>query len=198
MNINNLDGIIPNNVIAQINDVTDKYGINTELRLAHFLSQASHESKNFTRVKENLNYSGAVLYRVFKSHFKNQFEANQFQHQPQKIANRIYSNRMGNGDEKSGDGYKFFGRGYIQLTGRENYTAFSKTIDSNILNHPELVSDKYPLQSAAWFFNRAIKAADGGDSIEAVEAVTKIINGGEIGFQDRYNTFLKIHEALKK
>ncbi len=207
MDIQKLKGHIPESVLAQLPDTIAKFNVNTTLRLAHFLSQCAHESGNFVAVKENLNYGADRLLVVFPKYF-NKTTANQCSRQPEKIANITYANRMGNGDEESGDGYKYSGRGYIQLTGKDNYKAFDKFVDEDILTLPGLVATKYPLLSAAFYFNtRAglwtkcdapLVNKDGKDVTEnAVVAVTKAVNGGLIGYKSRLENFHKFYNILK-
>lgn len=198
MNLNNLKGHIPDGVIAQISDVQAKFEINTPLRLAHFLAQTGHESGGFKVTTENLNYSAAGLQKIFKKYFTPE-SAKEFERKPEKIANIVYANRMGNGPQASGEGYKFRGRGYIQLTGKDNYSAFDKTVEDDILTTPDLVATKYPLLSAAWFFhkNGLHKIADEGATDEVVTKVTKRVNGGTIGLPDRLKHFKEYHNLLK-
>ena len=197
MNVDKLKGVIPDGVIAQIDSVKDKFEINTALRLAHFLAQCGHESGNFKLTQENLNYSGKGLLGTFPKYF-NVETAILYERKPEKIANVVYANRMGNGDKTSGDGYKFRGRGYIQLTGHDNYAAFGKAIGEDILASPELVATKYALASAAWFWNKnKINAiADGGATSEVVAKVTRKVNGGVIGLDDRIKHFYQFHNLL--
>ena len=195
MDINKLKGHIPDTVIAQIPDVMTKFKIDTALKLAHFLSQCGHESGGFRIVNENLNYSAKGLLGIFKKYFPNNAKAEAYQRKPEKIANIVYANRMGNGPEASGEGYKYRGRGYIQLTGKQNYTAFGKAIGVDIATNPDLVATKYPLLSAAWFFTRCLpKCTDASDA--AVTAVTKCVNGGTIGLEDRKKHFKEYFALL--
>jgi putative chitinase len=193
-----LKGHVPDSVIAQIPDTAAKFGITTPLRLAHFLSQAAHESGNFKAVTENLNYSADGLKKIFPKYFPGNISES-YSRNPEKIANKVYSSRMGNGDEASGDGWKFRGRGYIQLTSRSNYTAFDKTVEDDILANPDLVATKYPLASAAFFFNtnKLWSICDKGDSDQVVTEVTKRVNGGTIGIQDRVKHFREFWALLK-
>lgn len=193
-----LQGHIPDSVLAQIPDVAAKFNITTNLRLAHFLAQCSHESANFRLVVENLNYSKDGLVRVFPRLFPGNLNES-YAMQPEKIANYIYANRMGNGDAASGEGFKFRGRGYIQLTGKSNYAAFSKFIGEDCVANPDLVSTKYPLASAAFYFNNAnlwVKC-DLGSMATAVAAVTKVVNGGTIGLPDRIALFNQYYALVK-
>jgi putative chitinase len=197
MNVDKLKGVIPDGVITQIDSIKDKFEINTALRLAHFLAQCGHESGNFKLTQENLNYSGKGLLATFSKYF-NAETAILYERKPEKIANVVYANRMGNGDKASGDGYKFRGRGYIQLTGHDNYAAFGKAIGEDILASPDLIATKYPLASAAWFWNKnKINAiADGGATSEVVAKVTRKVNGGVIGLDDRIKHFYQFHNLL--
>lgn len=197
MEIKSLETKIPASVLDEIPSVINKFEINTPLRLSHFLAQCAHESGNFRFTQENLMYSAEGLMKVFKKYFPNDILAKQYQKKPNAIANRVYANRMGNGDENSNEGSKFKGRGYIQLTGKTNYSAFDKSIDENILENPDIVATKYPLLSAAWFWNsRSLNAdADNGSSEDVVRAITKKVNGGQHGILDRiskFNTFYNI------
>jgi len=196
--LHNLKGHIPDAVIAQIPDTAARFGITTPLRLAHFLAQCGHESGGFKAVRENLNYKAAGLMGIFKKYFPNAKIALQYERKPEKIANRVYASRMGNGPEASGDGYKFRGRGYIQLTGKENYTRFDATVPENIIADPELVATKYPLASAAFFFNsnKLWSICDKGADTATVTAVTKRVNGGTIGLADRIKHFNEYYKLL--
>lgn len=191
MNLIKLNSILPKSVTEEIPGVIEKFNINTPLRLAHFLSQCAHESGNFKFKTENLNYSKSGLMKVFKKYFSNEDLAKQYERKPIAIANRVYANRMGNGDEKSGDGSMFKGRGYIQLTGKDNYTAFDKVVDDDILANPDLVATKYPLLSAAWFWNsrKLNELADKGNTDANVTNITRIVNGGVHGLSDRISKF---------
>ena len=196
--LDKLKGHIPDSVIAAIPDTAAKFNITNVLRLAHFLAQAGHESGQFKATQENLNYSSKGLLGIFPRYFTPAL-AESYARQPQKIANRVYGGRMGNGAEATGDGFKFRGRGYIQLTGKDNYTQFDKTVPEDILANPDLVSTKYALQSAAWFFNKnglwtiCDKGADQGTAT----AVTKRVNGGTIGLPDRIKHFNEYYNLLK-
>ena len=198
MNIQKLKGHIPDQVLAQIPDTMAKFELNTPLRLAHFLAQCGHESGGFKFLRENLNYSAKGLMGIFKKYFPTEAVANQYQRQPDKIANKVYASRMGNGPEATGDGSKFKGRGFIQLTGKDNYTAFSKAIGEDCVVNPELVATKYPLASAGWFFhkNGLHKIADEGASDLVVTKVTKRVNGGTIGLPDRIKHFKEYYQLL--
>ena len=198
LKLSKLKGHIPDAVIAMIPDTASKFGINTPLRLAHFLAQCGHESGGFRATQENLNYSAKGLMGIFKKYFPNASLAAQYERKPAKIAAKVYGGRMGNGNEASGEGYKFRGRGYIQLTGKENYTAFGKSIGEDILSNPDVVSSKYALLSAAWFFskNGLHKMADSGASDAVVTQITKRVNGGTIGLPDRIKHFKEYYKLL--
>ena len=193
-----LRGHIPDAVIAQIPDTAAKFEINTPLRLAHFLAQCGHESGGFRLTKENLNYSAKGLNGTFKKYFPTLDSAVPYERKPDKIANKVYGGRMGNGPEASGDGAKFCGRGYIQLTGKDNYTAFGKSINEDMSANPEKVASSYALLSAAWFFNKngLHKMADGGAGVDTVKAITKRVNGGYIGIDDRIKHFNEYYKLL--
>ena len=196
--LDKLKGHIPDAVIAAIPDTAARFGITTNLRLAHFLAQCGHESGGFRATQENLNYSAKGLRGIFKKYFPTDALAAAYQRNPQKIANRVYGGRMGNGPEASGEGYKFRGRGYIQLTGKENYTAFDKTVPEDILANPDLVASKYALASAAFFFNKnnLWRICDQGYTDQVVTSVTKRVNGGTIGLPDRIKHFKEYYKLL--
>ena len=198
MNLDKLKGHIPDKVIEQIPDVMQKFEINTPLRLAHFLAQCGHESGGFKLTKENLNYSAKGLQNIFKKYFPTEVKAKEYERKPEKIANLVYGNRMGNGIESTGDGAKYCGRGYIQLTGKDNYTAFGTAINEDIAVNPQWVAEKYALLSAAWFFNKNKLhiIADEGASDLVVTKVTKRVNGGIIGLPDRIKHFKEYHTLL--
>jgi putative chitinase len=198
LKLDKLKGHVPQVVIDSIPEVASKFGINTPLRVAHFLAQCGHESGGFKVTSENLNYSAKGLMGIFKKYFPTESIANAYARQPQKIANKVYANRMANGSEASGDGYKFRGRGYIQLTGRDNYTQFGKAIGVDIVSNPDSVSSTYALASAAWFWskNGLNKLADGGASDAVVTSITKRVNGGTIGLPDRIKHFKEYYHLL--
>jgi putative chitinase len=198
MNLEKLKGHVPDAVIAQLPDTIAKFELNTPLRLAHFLAQAGHESGGFKAVNENLNYGAKGLLGIFKKYFPTEAKAKLYERKPEKIANLVYGGRMGNGPEASGEGFKFRGRGYIQLTGKDNYKAFDTVVPENLLESPDLVATKYPLLSAAWFFhkNGLHKIADKGATDAVVTEVTKRVNGGTIGLADRIKHFKEYHALL--
>ena len=193
-----LKGHIPDSVVSQIPDTADKFNITTPLRLSHFLAQCGHESGGFKALVENLNYGSKGLLGTFPKYF-NITTATQYSRKPEMIASKVYGSRMGNGDESTRDGWKFRGRGYIQLTGKDNYTAFDKFVTENIIENPSLVATKYPLMSAAWFFdkNKLWSICDKGATTEVITAVTKRVNGGVIGLVDRIKHFNEYYALLK-
>jgi len=174
--------------------ILPEYGINTPQRVAAFVAQCAHESGNFRLLKENLNYKAESLMRVWPSRFPNMDIARQYAMQPEKIANKVYSSRMGNGDEASGDGWAYAGKGLIQLTGKDNYSWFAASIETPLEQIPEyLQTFEGAVQSACWFWetNNLNQWADAGDIL----TLTKRINGGTIGLDDRikhYNHALHV------
>ena len=195
--LDKLKGHLPDAVISQIPDTAARFGITNVLRLAHFLSQCGHESGGFKAVNENLNYSADGLKKIFPKYFPGNISES-YARNPEKIAAKVYGGRMGNGDEASKDGWKFRGRGYIQLTGKSNYTAFDKLVEEDILANPDLVATKYPLASAAFFFqsNGLWAICDKGADDATVTAVTKRVNGGTIGLPDRLKHFKEYYSLL--
>jgi putative chitinase len=184
-----LQQIIPGNPYIDhwceaLNKILPDYGIDTPQRVAAFLAQTAHESGGYTALQENLNYKAESLVRVWPTHFQNMEIANHYAHNQEAIANRAYEGRMGNGDEASGDGWRFCGRGLIQLTGRSNYQAFADSVEMNIDDVPAyLATFEGAVQSACWFWenNNLNQYADSGDIV----TMTKKINGGTIGLADR-------------
>jgi putative chitinase len=174
----------PEQLHAALSTLLPKYEIESVERVAGFLAQCGHESMDFTVLKENLNYGAKGLRSIFGKYFTDDVTATRYERKPEMIANKVYANRMGNGDEKSGDGYKYRGRGAIQLTGKENYTNFAKsigkTLDETIVYLETLEG---ALESACWFWkkNGLNEIADKKDIV----AMTKRINGGTIGLEDR-------------
>ena len=198
LKLEKLKGHIPDAVISMIPAVAQKFQIDSALRLAHFLAQCGHESGGFRLTKENLNYSAKGLNGIFKKYFPTLESALPYERKPEKIANKVYGGRMGNGPEASGDGAKFCGRGYIQLTGKDNYTAFGKSIGEDMTANPDKVASTYALLSAAWFFskNGLHKIADEGASDTVVTKITKRVNGGTIGLPDRIKHFKEYYHLL--
>ena len=167
-----------------LDQLLDDYDINTPLRVAHFVAQCAHESGNFVFIKENLNYKAASLQKIFSKYFPTAELAAQYANKPEKIANRIYANRMGNGPETSGDGYRYCGRGLIQLTGKDNYTFFAGSLNIPVEEASDyLATFEGAAQSACWFWeqNNLNRFADAND----VKGLTRAINGGYIGLEDR-------------
>jgi putative chitinase len=191
LTLDQLKQMVPNKHIADwyeaLSQLMPDYDINTPYRVAHFIAQCAHESGNFVFIKENLNYRAASLRKIFPKYFPTDELANQYASLPNKaeaIANRIYASRMGNGDESSGDGYRFCGRGLIQLTGRDNYTFFAGSLDIPVEEAAEyLATFEGAAQSACWFWeqNNLNRFADAND----VKGLTRAINGGFIGLEDR-------------
>ena len=198
LNIDKLKGHVPDAVIAQIPETAAKFNITNNLRLAHFLAQCGHESGGFKAVSENLNYSADGLKKIFPKYFPGNL-AESYARNPEKIASKVYGGRMGNGDETTKEGFKFRGRGYIQLTGKANYTNFAKFIGEDTVANPDLVATKYPLASAAFFFdsNKLWSICDKGADDATVTAVTKRVNGGTIGLVDRIKHFKEYYNLLK-
>ena len=192
MDIQPIKPLLPESIFNRLPEVMKRYEINTPKRLAHFLSQCGHESGGFKLFSENLNYSAEGLVKIFGKYF-NAETAPAYARKPERIANKVYANRMANGNEESGDGWKFRGRGLIQLTGCANYTAYDKAVPESVLENPDLVAGVLALDSAGWFWNTngLNKISDAGD----VTAVTKRVNGGTHGLADRqsrYDAFIKL------
>jgi putative chitinase len=172
----------------------------TPERAAHFFAQTAHESGNFKAFAENLNYGAAGLTGIFKKYFPTAEKALLYERKPEKIANLVYGSRMGNGDEASGDGFKFRGRGALQLTGKDNYKAFSEYLKNpEIMTNPDLVADQFAFESAIFFFdrNKLWDICDKGVNKDTILALTKRINGGTHGLADREEKTLKYYSYLK-
>lgn len=180
-----------------LNEILPKYGINTKLRVSHFLAQILHESGHLKYKSENLNYSAQALRKTFSKYFPTDEIATKYARQPEKIANRVYANRMGNGDEKSGDGWKHRGRGVLQLTGKTNYINCGRDLGLDLENNPDLVANDsaVSIQVACWFWkkNDLNIYADNDD----IKTITKRINGGYIGLDDRMSIY-KIAKSVIK
>lgn len=159
------------------------HAIDTPLRIAHFLAQVMHESSHLARVVENMNYSAEGLMRIFPRHFRDITLARDYARKPERIGNRAYAGRMGNGDEASGDGYRYRGRGFIQLTGKSNYREFSSWVGDDVVSEPDRVAELYPAHSAVFFWStrKLNRFADLDDLV----TITRRINGGLNGFDDR-------------
>lgn len=167
-----------------INDTFEKYEINTSLRMAAFLSQIAHESNQLSDVSENLNYSVNGLLKVFPKYFRTVEEAQLFARQPEKIANKVYANRMGNGDEASGDGWRFRGRGAIQITGHDNYVLCGRELGFDLMKQPEMLEKPIgAILSAGWFWN--MRGLNAFADRQEFETITKRINGGLNGLEER-------------
>ena len=187
----------PQGWVDSMNNVFPNYELDSPKRIAAFLAQCGHESGGWTVFEENLNYSAKGLMGIFKKYFPDEATATAYQRQPEKIANKVYANRMGNGPESSGDGWKYRGRGPIQLTGKDNYRAFAKEMFDdweNLFNNPDWVNaDRdFALMSAIWFWNKnkLNREADAGD----LKTMTRKINGGYIGLEDRIHHY---EDAIK-
>jgi len=171
----------------------------TPVRAAHFFAQTAHETGGFKAFSENLNYSAHGLQGIFGKYFPGTLEES-YARQPEKIANRVYASRMGNGDETSGDGFKFRGRGALQLTGKANYEAFAKYLGNDeVLKNPDTVATKYAFESAMFFFerNKLWTICDKGINDAAILELTKRINGGTHGLEDRNAKTKKYYEYVK-
>ena len=185
------DDFVLEKFVDPINKVIEEFEINTPQRISMFLAQIGHESAGLTRLHENLNYKAARLAQIFPKYFRD-VDPDEYANNPERIANRVYANRMGNGPENSGDGYRFRGRGAIQLTGRSNYTACGEDLEVDLINNPDyLETPEGAIRSAAWFWDQhdLNDWADKGD----VATVSKKINGGTIGLEERKELY---HEAL--
>jgi putative chitinase len=180
-----------------LDETCERFEINDPFRIAGFLSQVAHESGGFKFVKENLNYSVASLMRVWPKHFPTLEIAQRYARNPERIANRAYANRMGNGEEASGDGWKYIGRGLIQLTGKNNYVAYGNACKNDAVESPEMLEQpKYSAESAGWFWNvnRLNALADNQD----VVGMTKRINGGIHGLDDRQTKYAKLMDYFSQ
>lgn len=182
-------------IVDSLDVLANKYEINSDLRLAHFLGQCSHESGGFRETEENLNYRAQGLVATFHKYFPDEDAAEPYAHNPEKIANKVYANRMGNGDEDSGDGFKFHGRGLIQLTGKNNYKYMSEDFGVSLDEVVEFLSTPAgAVESAAWFWkNTKINPLADEDNCEAV---TKKVNGGTIGLSEREENTNKFKQIL--
>lgn len=197
LKIDKLRGHIPDSVIAQIPDTAAKFNITNNLRLAHFLAQCSHESGGFKSVKENLNYSADGLKKIFPKYFPGNL-AESYAKNPEKIASKVYGGRMGNGNESTKEGYKFSGKGYLQTTGKDNYRRLGEFLGVDLISNPDLVATKYPLASAAFFFqsNKLWSICDEGADDKTITKLTKRINGGTIGLGHRIKEFNHFYKLL--
>lgn len=203
-----ITGINDNNMLLKlvdgINRVTLKYNIDTSYKLAHFISQMQHECANFSRFTENLNYSEKALLSVFGKYF-NTTTAKQYARKPSMIANKVYANRMGNGSEISGDGWKYRGRGAIQCTGKDKYVGMTKEFGIDFLNNPDMLAEApYAIMSAGWYWNSRninnsinIIPSDDNSILADIKQVTRLVNGGTNGLSDRISKFKKAYSILK-
>lgn len=197
--LDKLKGHVPQFILDQIPDTAAKFGITTPLRLAHFLAQTSHETGGFRLFTENLNYGSKGLLTIFGKYFKTIEKAKAYERKPEKIANLVYSNRMGNGPESSGEGWKYRGRGALQTTGKFNYQDFANFMNMpEIINNPDIVATKYALASAGFFFkkNNLWTICDQGTSEEVIKKLTKRVNGGQNGILDRIKHFEEFYHLL--
>lgn len=186
------DDFVLEKFVDPINKVIEDFEIDTPKRISMFLAQVGHESGGLTKLHENLNYKAARLVQIFPKYFKD-VDPNDYGGKPEAIANRVYANRMGNGSEDSGDGYRFRGRGAIQLTGKSNYTACGNDLEVDLIGNPDwLETPEGAIMSAAWFWDQH-DLNDYADNAD-VTMVTKKINGGTIGLEERKELF---EEALK-
>lgn len=192
MQTEKLKGVVPDNVLSELSGVLKSRTI-TNTQLAAFLAQAAHESANFTRVTENLNYSADGLLKTFWSIFKG--VADRYARKPEMIANRAYANKGGNGNEASGDGWKYRGMGYIQLTLKNNYIGFDASVPESIVDNPDLVATKYPLTSAIWYFDVNKLWPLAGDA-NKFDELTGRINKAKLGLAERKRYFAKYLKAL--
>ena len=193
---NNLNKAECTYYINAFNQVLPQYGINTPLRLAHFLAQVLHESGHLKYKSENLNYSAQALLKVFPKYFKTITEANVYARQPVKIANKVYANRMGNGNEASGEGWKYRGRGLIQITGKTNFDTCGKFCGMDLIHYPDSILEHADIniKTACWYWTsrNLNQYADNNDIV----TITKKINGGINGLQDRTNILQKARQVL--
>lgn len=191
------DGIIGKKTLLKIKEVLQ---IDTNEALAHFVGQITHETGNFSLDTENLNYSAKGLLSTFKKYFPTEESTVGYVKQPEKIANKVYANRMGNDDEKSGDGFKYRGRGALQLTGKNNYQLFAKYVnDEDVVRFPELINSKFFFESAKFFFdnNKLWKLTTRVDD-KSITAVSKVVNGGTNGLDDRIAKTLKFYQMISQ
>jgi len=187
---------LPKQVIDELPSVIQDFKISSPLVLAHFLAQCAHESGNFKYTRENLNYSAQGLLKTFPKYFSKD-TAEIAARKPALIANIVYGSRMGNGAKDTNDGFRYSGKGYLMLTGKQNYKAFGDFIGVDVVSNPDLVATKYPLLSAAWFFEvkKLWSIAEKGSDEETIRKISKIVNGGTIGLADRISktkTFISI------
>jgi putative chitinase len=197
MNLHKLSGRIPNTVLHELTQGNYSAFQLNNLRAAHFLAQCAHESANFSKTTENLGYSTKRLKEVFPGHFpKSLADTEKFT--PRVIGSKVYANKNGNGNEASGDGYTYRGRGYLQLTGKANYQLFELYIEAPVVENPGLVATHYPLTSALFFFEsrQLFTLCDQGPGDAVVKAITKKVNGGAHGLSERIRLFKEFYELI--
>lgn len=195
----NLKEHLPESIFSQLDTVCTKFQIDGPKRLSHLLGQCAHETGNWKVFTENLNYSADRLLVIFPKYFKDIKSTEGYARNPQKIANKVYASRMGNGDESSGDGFKFRGRGALQTTGKSNYKALGDSIGIDLLESPDLVATHYPLSSAAFFFlsNKLWTICDTGTDIETITRISKRVNGPAAhGLQERIRYTQEYYKIL--
>lgn len=187
-------GVNADKYLDALNAVLAAHGIDSEARIAHFLAQVMHESGCLRLVEENLNYSAEGLRKTFRKYFSTDAEAQAYARKPERIGSRVYGGRMGNGPEATGDGYRYRGRGLIQLTGKANYRSFSDWVGADVVANPDWVAERYAVQSAVYFWekNNLNALAD----IDDLASITRRINGGLNGYEDRHALLLKARRAL--
>ena len=197
LDLQKLKGIVPDEVISTLNNLHLFTAEPEYLHVVHFLAQAHHESAGWTRKDENLNYSAAGLKRVFHKYFKDS-EFSTYAKKPKAIANRVYANRMGNGDETSGDGWKHRGLGWIQSTGKTNHKRFGDWIGKDIVNNPELIEMQYPTEASLFFFtdNDIWDITEKGTTDNVIREVTRIINPALRGLTARLTLFRYYQKVL--
>lgn len=186
--------------LNDFNSLLERHGIDSPLRVAHFLAQVLHESGLLRHVEENLNYSAKGLRSIFGKYFRSDTEANAFARQPAKIANRVYANRIGNGSEASGDGFRFRGRGLIQLTGRANYQSFSDWLGVDVVSTPDKVASDYAVHSAVFYWSTRKRSGLSLNTYadrDSLLDITRAVNGGTIGLEDRRHLLLKLKQQLR-
>lgn len=192
------DGILGKNTIQKMRCV---FGISTDAQMAHFLANIEHETGGFVADTENLNYSASGLLKIFPKYFGvGKLPASQYERKPEAIANVVYANRMGNGNSASGDGWKYRGRGALQLTGKENYKLFSDFVkDIDVINNPDIVATKYYWESALFYFTRNnLWGLMKGNDLETVRRVRKAVNGGYNGLAEVQELFVKYYNMITK
>ncbi len=195
-----LSSHVPAMTLPHLIEAMKRFNINSVLRVSHFVSQCAHESNGFYSLQESLNYSADALLRVFPKYFTPE-TAKEYEHKGEKIANRVYANRMGNDNEASGDGYRYRGRGYIMCTGKDNYQSFGMAIGEGIVTNPNLLTtNTYASLSSAWYWDsrKLNSIADKGATEQIVKEATRKINGGYIGLSDRLKRFNEIYSLWSK